>query len=125
MTKRRIFKFEEPLYTGRFSVFFAGEPEKTRGLITKTLGIERDAMPLDLFNSTAFYSGVVDDTRGVFWFAEKEPCASTIAHEALHAVTHIMHIVGHRLEYDTSEEPHCYLLEFIVGNIYNFSRGNK
>lgn len=52
------------------------------------------------------------------------PKHNTIVHEALHIVHYVMREIGHKPDYN-NDETECYLLGYIVTEIYKFLAKNK
>jgi hypothetical protein len=109
-------KIKVPLFVGNFNIVFTNDYSKT-DKIFDDLGEFYTCFSYSQeyeFNPYLFFN---------FWHKSKIT-HGVIAHEALHAADHFLEIIGYRTDVDNNETK-CYLIQFIVDEIYKFAEKNK
>ncbi len=109
-----IYKKDIPIYFGKLIIVVSNDFNKT----LKKLGLNYT----EDYNE---YGGLADHYDDKYLIVlPVDPNHGIIAHEALHVVNFILAESAHKPDYD-NDEPICFLLDYIITEIYKFLEKNK
>lgn len=111
--KNKHFTFSDDVYLVHYLVCIGGDFEQAQRLWHKQSGA-RDVAIVPRKKSGVGYFGLFPDLgRAMFWFDDKKPSGSIVAHECFHATSYILRRSGLVLS-DKSEEAFAYYLGWLV-----------
>lgn len=106
----------DPIFKFEWVIFYGGTEQAAVDWFSKLLNVEKFAVDFNK-NRHGCFMAFHPFKNGMFWFPNKYPAASVVAHEAFHGVKYIYDTLKIELV-DRTEESWAYYLEWLVQNIY-------